>query len=131
MLPNPPLDKKNPHFGNNYASLEGIIEHLNKHGVLDNITQGCQVRDGHLLFVTSDGEREVAFPFDPGKAGPQAVGSALTYARRYGLLLFFNLVGEPDDDAERAEGRGGNKPARKKTTKKPAPKPEADTEEDW
>lgn len=62
--------------------------------------------------------REVAFPWDPGKAGPQAVGSALTYARRYGYLLLFDLVGEEDDDGERAEGRGGKKPSRKSTYNK-------------
>ena len=33
---------------------------------------------------------------------PQKQGSALTYARRYGLCAAFGLVGEDDDDGEQA-----------------------------
>jgi len=53
--------------------------------------------------------RTVVTPFIVEKQSPQAVGSALTYYRRYGILLLLNLVGEADDDGEKAEGRGGSR----------------------
>ena len=37
-----------------------------------------------------------------GKSDPQAWGSAITYARRYGLLSILGLVGDEDDDANAA-----------------------------
>ena len=39
------------------------------------------------------------------RAGPQAVGSAITYGRRYGLMSLFFLAPEVDDDGENAEDR--------------------------
>jgi len=40
-----------------------------------------------------------------GKEGPQAAGSAITYARRYFLCPLLGIVAGEDDDAEQAEGR--------------------------
>jgi hypothetical protein len=116
-LTNPKFNKKNTHFGNKYADLEGILEQvkpvLSDHsfrlyqGMKEDkwITALVDVKDGNIPL-------SVSIPFIPEKQSPQAVGSALTYYRRYGVLLLLNLVGEEDDDAEKAEGRG------KKTTKK-------------
>lgn len=36
------------------------------------------------------------------KANPQKMGSAITYARRYGLCAMLGIVGEEDDDGQRA-----------------------------
>jgi hypothetical protein len=50
------------------------------------------------------------------KNDPQGYGSALTYARRYGLATLVGLVSEIDDDAEAATpqrgkaGRGAGRP---------------------
>jgi len=138
-IPNPKLNAKNSHFGNTYATLDEVIAtvrpYLKATGL--GVVQTVQLVHEQPFFVSqvidSEGtvKRQVAFPFDPGKAGPQAVGSALTYARRYGYLLLFDLVGEDDDDGERAEGRGGKgkrKPAAKKSAPKAEPKPKAETE---
>jgi hypothetical protein len=131
-IPNPKLNAKNSHFGNSYATLEEVIATVRPFLVATGlgVVQTVQFVDGNPVFVSqlldSEGavKRQVAFPFDPGKAGPQAVGSALTYARRYGYLLLFDLVGEDDDDAERGEGRGqkASKAKRKPAAKKSAPK---------
>ena len=37
--------------------------------------------------------------------GPQQVGSAITYGRRYALAAMLGLVTDEDDDGERAQGR--------------------------
>jgi hypothetical protein len=39
-----------------------------------------------------------------GESGPQAYGSALTYARRYGITLLLCVCADEDDDANTAEG---------------------------
>jgi hypothetical protein len=39
-----------------------------------------------------------------GDAGPQAYGSALTYARRYGVTLLLCISADDDDDGNAAEG---------------------------
>ncbi len=139
---NPKKNKENEHYGNGYADLESVLTSLNsvvqEHGFRLHQT----VVDG-VRFNTSlvDVEAEdaviigVVTPFILQTETPQGVGSALTYYRRYGALLLFNLVGEEDDDAEKASGRGEKKSkpkakpkAKKKTTK--APTPDED-EGDW
>lgn len=48
---------------------------------------------------------EIAMPCqsDKGGIGPQQVGSAITYARRYSLSAIVGVVSEDDDDAEAAQ----------------------------
>lgn len=131
-IPNPKLNKSNSHFGNRYADLEEVVKtvrpFLEATGL--GVVQTVQYVDSAAVFVSqlvdTEGnvKRQVAFPFDPGKAGPQAIGSALTYARRYGYLLLFDLVGEEDDDGEAAEGRANTK-AKAKRASKPAAKKSA------
>ena len=67
----------------------------------------------------------------PGKPGPQALGSLLTYLRRYTFAAMVGLVGDVDDDGETAEGHDqptpdmpplGKAPSRTNTPpKKPSP----------
>tara|TARA_R110002096_G_scaffold66682_1_gene162148 strand:- start:11572 stop:12291 length:720 start_codon:yes stop_codon:yes gene_type:complete len=56
---------------------------------------------------------------------PQAAGSAITYAKRYGLGAFFGLVAEVDDDANSARVPD-KKPAT--ATQKPVTKPATATQ---
>jgi hypothetical protein len=109
-LENPKLDGTNPHFRNRYTTLKTALEVvplLSKYGLYVNQT----VRDNGM-FTTSIRDIEsdhtmasASFPFIVGKEDPQGLGSAITYSRRYGLLLVLNLVGEEDDDGEAAMGR--------------------------
>jgi hypothetical protein len=39
------------------------------------------------------------------KADPQAVGSAITYARRYALAAIVGIVADDDDDGNQAAGK--------------------------
>jgi hypothetical protein len=113
----------NPHLRNKYADLasiwEAIREALTAHGLSvvqlpapgDNGTLRLHTR---LLHESGEWlESEIQMPL--GKQDPQGYGSALTYARRYGLAALLGIVQE-DDDAEGAMKR--SEPA-KAASKKP------------
>jgi hypothetical protein len=99
-------DAVNPHFKNKYASLSNIIEattpHLNAVG-LSVIQLPCESGLETMLLHTS-GEYISSVSLTPCKdaSNPQALGSALTYARRYALGAVLSLNIDEDDDAQRA-----------------------------
>lgn len=99
-------DATNPHFKNKYASLSNIIEattpHLNAVG-LSIIQLPCESGLETMLLHTS-GEYISSVSLTPCKdaSNPQALGSALTYARRYALGAVLSLNIDEDDDAQRA-----------------------------
>jgi hypothetical protein len=112
--PNIAKDSKNPHFKSDYASLEDIWDVikslLRKHGLL--VTQhpgkcehGCIEITTAVVHVAS-GQFMISVGEMPmGKEGPQAAGSAITYARRYFIAPILGLIAGKDDDGEAAEGR--------------------------
>lgn len=108
----------NPFFKSKYAELASVWEvaqgplAANGIAVLQPI---ATTPDGKAVMVTtllvhSSGEWIASTATWPARAeknepaGPQALGSAATYGRRYGLVSLLNIVTE-DDDGERAEGR--------------------------
>lgn len=99
-------DAVNPHFKNKYASLSNIIEattpHLNAVG-LSIIQLPCESGLETMLLHTS-GEYISSISLSPCKdaSNPQALGSALTYAKRYAYAGALNLNIDEDDDAQRA-----------------------------
>lgn len=99
-------DAVNPHFKNKYASLSNIIEattpHLNAVG-LSIIQLPCESGLETMLLHTS-GEFISSISLTPCKdaSNPQALGSALTYAKRYSYAGALNLNIDEDDDAQRA-----------------------------
>ena len=107
-------DSDNPFFKSKYASLEDIWSKLKpvfaKHGLLVSQVPGVIV-NGAIEIVTqlvhvASGEFVLSAGYMPmGKEGPQAAGSAITYARRYFLCPLLGIVAGEDDDAEAAEGR--------------------------
>ena len=134
-MPNPPLDSKNPHFGNRFASLladsKVLRPALAKHGLAYRQTVEIAANSGAAFVYTivygkSDNPEDdcdyIRLASVPIKVvdNPQQMGSALTYAKRYCLLAAFGLVGDEDDDAEAATA-----PARKQAKK--ASKPKAST----
>lgn len=110
-----------------YADLAGVLEAtlpaLNKHGICLHYTYRL---DGEWLIATCHavhvlGEEISADAMVPAKGdgrlmGAQAMGSAMTFARRYATLAALGLASEDDDGA--AAPSGGNSPA-----SRPAPKP--------
>ena len=99
-------DATNPHFKNKYASLSNIIEavtpHLNAVG-LSVIQFPCESGLETMLLHTS-GEYISSVSATPCKdvSNPQALGSAITYARRYALGAVLSLNIDEDDDAQKA-----------------------------
>ncbi len=109
----PPIhfDATNPHFGNKYASLAGIVESVRpalvKHGLV-LVQQPCATSMGApglrttLIHAESGEQISEAVPLVIDKQNMQGLGSALTYARRFGVLAILNLVADADDDANAA-----------------------------
>lgn len=106
-------DATNPHFRSKYADLQAIDEAcrpiLSKHGIA--ITQAAGYLEGFAAVTTRlmhcDGEWvEATLHIPVSKHDAQGVGSALTYARRFGLSALAAVPAGIDDDGEAAVGRG-------------------------
>jgi len=112
-LTDPPMDSKNPHFRNRYASLKSCLDTvrpvLARHGlVLSQFVVSSE--NGADRLVTRLLHQSGQFVEDEGISlvgadNMQKLGSAMSYGRRYGLLSVLGLVGDPDDDAEIASLR--------------------------
>ena len=94
-----------------YAPLESILHAvkpaLSKNGL--SITQAMVTHHGKEYVETtlrhSSGESICnRIPLFVKDEGPQAYGSALTYARRYGVTLLLCVSADDDDDGNAAEG---------------------------
>jgi ERF superfamily len=100
----------NPHFKSKYIPLEEVIGKvvplLNDSGII--LLQSVGHYEGTPVLVTSltdvetDERLETAAPLILDKQTPQAVGSAITYMRRYAILSLLGLVADEDDDANAA-----------------------------
>lgn len=106
---------RNPTFESAYADLSAVIDTIRTALAKNDLwyTQPTNVQDDGAIIVEtviyhSSGERLSCgrLRMKPADPGPQAQGSTLTYARRYGLCAAFGVAVESeDDDGERAEGR--------------------------
>jgi len=111
-------DAKNPHFKNNYATLEAVTDtirpHMQEAGLVWLQAPGS-IRDGAIQVTTiivhaESGERhEFTMEMPLAKKDPQGAGSALTYACRYSLMAALGLP-PTDDDAETAIDRNNTRP---------------------
>nr|DAE41677.1 MAG TPA: ERF superfamily protein [Bacteriophage sp.] len=100
-------NRVNPAFHSTYADLQSILDAvrpaLNRHGLA--LTQRVGTAAGAVTVETillhGSGESlssgPIAMPY-AGKIPAQAMGSALTYARRYSLSAFLGVTSEDDDD---------------------------------
>jgi hypothetical protein len=114
-------DSKNPFFKSNYADLNAVREAclpaLNANGV--SVLQPTVTVDGKafvetvLLHESGEFISSVTEVICAKQNDPQAHGSGVSYARRYGLQSMVNL-GSADDDGESAMGRTNSNPLPKK-----------------
>jgi hypothetical protein len=123
-LRNPPKDSINPHYKNRYADLATVLDTIRpvlaKHKMA--VMQiPCTVDGSECLatmLVHESGEFiRATTRLNQIKNDPQGIGSAMTYARRYGLQSLLAIAADDDDD-----GNSGYKPSQKTT--QPAPKNE-------
>lgn len=110
--------QNNPHLKSKYADLGAVMDAckapLNEHGFA--IIQPLITDDAGRHYVetvllhTSGDKLSCRIPLIIGKNDMQGLGSAMTYARRYGLMTMAGISPE-DDDGEGAKGNGSMPPA--------------------
>jgi hypothetical protein len=127
-------DGKNPFLGNGYATLGGVWEAarplLQKAGIavvqIPEETNGESVGLTTILVHAASGQfiggtLIVPVGTEKGKSAAQAVGSAVSYARRYGMSALLGITQEDDDgnaagsrqqQAQRPQVRPAAQPAR-------------------
>jgi hypothetical protein len=91
-----------------YATLENIIESTrtllanNGLALIQTVGEGGCVTT--LLMHESGEWIQDTVLIAPVKSSPQAIGSSITYAKRYSMTAILRLVSESDDDGNVAEG---------------------------
>jgi hypothetical protein len=126
-IKNASKDATNPHFRNDYATLESVIE------AIKDIATQCEIAivqtcgkdsEGHFLethlFHTSGETISSRIYLVMDKQNMQGLGSAITYARRYSLAGLF-MIGQEDDDGNGASKPKPSTPAQKPTQTPPKP----------
>lgn len=116
-------DRANQHLKNKYATLEAVLDAvrdvLAAQGIA--VTQGVSAAPGTVTVTTqlshSSGEwmrSSLTLPVPAGKgiSEVQALGSTVTYGRRYGLAAMCGIGAEERDDDDGEVGRGAKAPAR-------------------
>jgi hypothetical protein len=103
-------EANNPFFKSKYASLANILDTIQK-PLSECGLAISQFPDGNalttiILHADSGEWMESSYVMPVAKQNdPQAMGSAMTYARRYALGSILNLNIDDDDDGEKAMGR--------------------------
>lgn len=118
--------KSNPDFKSKYADLGAVMDAvkpaLSAHGL--GFTQHCRPADDGVCIETvvrhvSGAQESLGILYVPlgGKKDAQAVGSALSYGRRYALMTAFGVPAEDDDGnaASRSAPRADPAPVRMAT----------------
>lgn len=109
-------DKTNPHFKNQYASLDSINSAVLP-ALCENelvVTQVVEPVDGGQVIKTilwhSSGEKIESFLMLPDIKDMQKLGAAITYARRYSLSAMLGISADEDDDGNGAASGKPSKP---------------------
>lgn len=122
-------DSNNPHFNSTYASLAAVMDTVR--GPLTDaglvLYQSASSAEGlvivrSMLIHAETGEtieEQLALPV--AQKTPQAMGSAITYGRRYLAMAMCGL--SPDDDDANGASQPAKPQAEKKAEKKAAPAP--------
>jgi len=98
-------DSSNPHFKSKYADLASVMNAclgaLTSNGIA--VTHSTEWNETEQSLVTtfthgaSETSASIAIPLLLGKRDMQGLGSALTYARRYGVMSLAGIAPEDDD----------------------------------
>lgn len=114
----PLKDADNPFFKSKYVPLESIVQAIDneapKHGLgyFQEATTNEHSEVGvKTTVIHSSGEyieSDILY-VKPDKNTPQGIGSAITYAKRYGLSAMFGVASDVDDDGNEASGNNAKK----------------------
>jgi len=110
---NPEKDRRNPHFGNCYATLGAVIEATRKalaeNGLSLTQTVGGRPPSLRSRLLHSSGQWLASeVPLYTAGKGSQVFGSELTYMRRYAVCALLNIApAEGDDDGNAAQAAAG------------------------
>lgn len=131
-LENPPRNAKNPHFGNEYTSLDKLRDLIHEAALEEGLVvfQDVTTVEGDpaitTIFQHVSGDRITFGPLImPASPDPQKVGGSITYGRRYALSACVGIAPEEDDDANRASRKNG--PARQSNSRQSSGPPPAST----
>lgn len=125
------LDRTNPHFGNPYSTLSAVWAAcrapLTSNGLA--VSQIVEVQDGKLgvktMLMHASGQFMCSFcPATAQQNGMQALGSAITYAKRYSLAAMVGVA-----SGEEKEDDDGNKADKNPPRQRSAPKPKAEAKD--
>ncbi len=109
------MDSTNPFFKSKYADLGSVWDAV-RDALSANKLSVCQLPD-HIgqepalttMLIHASGQWiSATYPLmvTDKDHTPQGYGSALTYARRYGLSALLGVIADTDDDGNAASGRG-------------------------
>jgi hypothetical protein len=108
-------DTKNPFFNSTYADLGSVQDacmpalHANGFSVIHKIQhEDSGSTLATILLHESGWEWSCAIPLIVGKNDMQGLGSAITYARRYGLMCVSGVAPEDDDGNRAVENKPKN-----------------------
>ena len=118
-LEQPLKNANNPFFKSKYVPLENVVDSItkasSKHGLSftqfpssdenGNVTVGTMVMHESGEWIEYE-----PICLKPVKNDPQAVGSAITYAKRYALSAIFGITSDNDDDGNEATQLGRTTP---------------------
>lgn len=91
---------KNPHFKNTYADLNALIEAVEPILLEKGLVLLQPIKEGKVFTIicdTESSEMVESFIDLPVNGTPQAMGSAITYYRRYTLQSLLSLQAVDDD----------------------------------
>jgi hypothetical protein len=104
---------KNPHFKNNYADINALIDEVEPVLLENNLLLLQPIEDGYVFSRIIDidsGEIAESFMKLPEILDPQKIGSAVTYFRRYTLQSLLSLQAIDDDSNLATEAIKTQKP---------------------
>lgn len=104
QIQNAVKDAKNPHFKNNYATLESVLDAVkpvaNANGLAIIQVNGRDEKGDYVETILAHETGEMLTSkcyLHFSKQDMQGLGSAITYARRYSLAAMFSITQEDDD----------------------------------
>lgn len=108
-------DTTNPFFKSKYADLASVWEAcrgpLSNNGIFVSqhpTLEGCIVTIETMIMHISGEWMSSKLSMSSKDTSPQAIGSTITYARRYSLSSIIGISSEEDDDGNAATGNNSN-----------------------